>query len=200
MKRQPHCTSDAGGFWVAMAEVLASFSTQVTDEFGSYYPRAVGRLARDGMWEGWIEFVPADGGSDVLVTAVETHQPERQHLVYWATGLSQVYMEGALKRARNPVTVRIPVIDEPVSDQPARRRVVVERVIPRPEPVLDPFEIGGRNIDVLRQELTALNRPRLMNIISAFGLAGDVDVTQMTNSQLIGFIVAAVETRLSRAR
>jgi hypothetical protein len=183
-----------------MAEVLASFSTPVTDEFGSYYPRAVGRLASDGMWEGWIEFVAADGGSDVLVTPVESRQPERQHLAYWATGLSQVYMEGALKRARNPVTVRVPVIDEPVSDQPARRRVVVERVIPRPEPVLDPFEIGARNIDILRQELTALNRPRLLNIISAFDLGGDVGVTQMTDSQLVGFIVAAVETRLSRAR
>jgi hypothetical protein len=183
-----------------MAEVLASFSTPVTDQFGSYYPRAVGRLAADDMWEGWIEFVPADGGSDVLVTSVESRQPERQHLVYWATGLSQVYMEGALHRARNPVTVRVPVIDEPVSDQPARRRVVVERVIPKPEPVLDPFEIGARNIDILRQELTALNRPRLLNIISAFELAGDVDVTQMTDSQLVAFIVGAVETRLSRAR
>ena len=183
-----------------MAEVLASFSTPVTDEFGSFYPRAVGRLASDAMWEGWIEFVPVDGGSDVLVTPVETRQPERQHVVYWATGLSQVYMEGALKRARNPVTVRIPVIDEPVSDQPARRRVVAERVIPRPEPVLDPFEIGARNIDILRQELTALNRPRLLNIIAAFRLAGDVDLTKMTDAQLVGFIVAAVETRLSRAR
>ena len=183
-----------------MAEVLASFSAPITDEFGSYYPRAVGRLAPDAMWEAWIEFVPVDGGSDVLVTPVETRQPERQHVVYWATGLSQVYMEGALKRARNPVTVRIPVIDEPVSDQPARRRVVVERVIPRPEPVLDPFEIGARNIDILRQELTALNRPRLLNIIAAFNLAGDIDLTKMTDAQLVGFIVAAVETRLSRAR
>ena len=183
-----------------MAEVLGSFSTPVTDEFGSYYPRAVGRHAPDDMWEGWIEFLPTDGGGDVLVTPVESRQPERQHLVYWATGLSQVYMEGALHRARNPITVRVPIIDEPVSDQPARRRVVAERVIPKPEPVLDPFEIGGRNIDILRQELTALNRPRLLNIISAFDLAGDVDLTQMTDSQLIGFIVAAVETRLSRAR
>jgi len=183
-----------------MAEVLTSFSSPVTDEFGTYYPRTVGRLAPDDMWEGWVEFVAADGGSDVLVTGVETRQPERQHLVYWATGLSQVYMEGALKRARNPVTVRVPVIDEPVSDQPAARRVVVERVIPKPEPVLDPFEIGGRNIDILRQELTALNRPRLLNLISAFELARDVDVTPMTDAQLIRFIVAAVETRLSRAR
>ena len=183
-----------------MAEVLATFTTPVADKFGSYYPRAVGRLAPDGMWEGWIEFLPADGGSDVLVTSVESRQPERQHLVYWATGLSQVYMEGALRRARNPVTVRIPVIDEPVSDKPASRRVVVERVVPRPEPVLDPFEIGARNIDILRQELTALNRPRLLNIIAAFDLAGDADITQMTDSELVGFIVAAVETRVSRAR
>jgi hypothetical protein len=183
-----------------MAEVLTSFSTPVTDEFGSYYPRAVGRLAPDGMWEGWIEFVPADGGSDVLVTPVESRQPERQHLVYWATGLSQVYMEGALVRARNPVTVRVPIVDEPISDQPAPRRVVVERVIPKPEPVLDPFEIGGRNIDILRQELTALNRPRLLNIIAAFDLARGVDVTQMSGAQLGGFIVAAVEARFSRAR
>jgi hypothetical protein len=184
-----------------MAEVLASFTTPVTDEFGSYYPRAVGRLAPDNMWEGWIEFVPADGGSDVLVTPVESRQPERQHLVYWAQGLSQVYMEGALNRARNPVTVRVPVVEDPISDQPAARRVVVERVIPKPEPVLDPFEIGARNIDILRQELTALNRPRLLNIISAFDLARDVDVTQMTDGQLAGFIVAGVEARLSsRAR
>jgi hypothetical protein len=182
-----------------MAEVLATFTTPVTDEFGSYYPRAVGRLA-DKMWEGWIEFLPANGRGDVLVTPVESRQPERQHLAYWATGLSQVYMEGALRRARNPVTVRVPVMDEPVSERPASRRVVVERVVPRPEPVLDPFEIGERNIDILRQELTALNRPRLLNIIAAYDLAGDADVTQMTDSQLVGFIVAAVEIRLSRVR
>jgi hypothetical protein len=183
-----------------MAEVLATFSTSVTDQLGSYYPRVVGRLAPDKMWEGWIEFVPVDGGSDVLVTPVESRQPERQHLVYWATGLSQVYMEGALRRARNPVTVRVPVIDEPVSDRPATRRVVVERVVPKPEPVLDPFEIGQRNIDILRQELTALNRPRLLNIIASFDLAGDVEVTQVMDGELIGLIVGAVEARLARGR
>jgi hypothetical protein len=152
------------------------------------------------MWEGWIEFIPVAGGSDVLITPVESRQPERQHLAYWASGLSQVYMEGALHRARNPVTVRVPIVDEPVYDKPAARRVVVERGISTPEPVLDPFEIGERNIDILRQELSALNRPRLLNIIAAFDLAGDADVTLMTHAQLVGFIVAAVETRLSRAR
>jgi len=93
------------------------------------------------------------------------------------------------------------VVDEPVSDQPAGRRVVVQRVIPTPEPVLDPFEIGERSLDVLRQELLALNRPRLLTIISAYSLAGDADVTRMSDAQLAGFIVAAVErTQSPRSR
>jgi len=180
-----------------MAEALASFANPVGDQLGSYYARAVGRLAPDNMWEGWIEFVPVDGGSDVLVSGIESRQPEHQHLVYWATGLTHVYLEGALSRARKPHTVRVPVIDEPISDRPAARRVVVERVIPKPEPVLDPFEIGERNLDILRQELKALNRPRLLNIISAFDLAGDTDVTNMNEAELVGLIVGVVETRLS---
>ena len=184
-----------------MAEVLASFATPVRDELGSYYARAVGRHANDSMWEGWIEFVPVDGGSDVLVSGIESRQPERQYLAYWATGLTPVYLEGALSRARKPLTVRVPIIDEPVSDKPASRRVVVERMIPKPEPVLDPFEIGERNLDILRQELTALNRPRLLNIISAFELASaDTDLTSMSDAELIGLIVGVVETRLLSSR
>ncbi len=184
-----------------MAEVLASFTTPVRDDFGSYYARAVGRAAPDHRWEGWIEFVPADGGGDVLVSPIESRQPERQHLAYWATGLTPVYLEGALRRARNPLTLRIPIMDEPISDQPAARRVVVQRVIPKPEPILDPFEIGERSLDVLRQELLALNRPRLLTIISAYSLAGAIDVTRMSDSQMVGFIVAAVErTQAPRSR
>jgi hypothetical protein len=184
-----------------MAEVLTSFETPVRDDYGTYYARAVGRPAPDHMWEGWIEFVPVDGGSDVLVSEIESRQPERVHLVYWATGLTHVYLEGALRRARKPLTVRVPVIDEPISDQPAARRVVMQRAIPRPDAVLDPFEVGERSLDVLRQELTALNRPRLVNIISTFDLAGmDADITRMTDLELIGLIVGAVETRLSSAR
>ena len=184
-----------------MAEVFASFAAPVNDELGSYYARAVGRLASDNMWEGWIEFLPADGEGDALITGVETRQPEREHLAYWASGLSEVYLEGALSRARNPLTVRVPVIDEPISDRPAPRRVVLERAIPKPEPILDPFEVGERSLDVLRQELTALNRPRLLNIIAAFDLASvDADLNGMTNAELSGLIVGAVETRILSAR
>lgn len=180
-----------------MAEVLATFTTPVRDEFGEYFARAVGRLAADHRWEAWIEFLPADGGADVLVGPIESRQPERVHLAYWATGLTQVYLEGALGRARHPVTIRVPVMDEPVSDQPAERRVVMQRTIPRPEPVLNPFDVGGHNIEILRQELAALNRPRLLTIISAYELGGRSNLTRLSDAQLVGVIVAAVERTLS---
>ena len=68
--------------------------------------------------------------------------------------------------------------------------------------MLDPFEAGGRSLDILRQELGALNRPRLVNIIAAYDLnPGGEDIAWLSDSQLAHFIVTAVETRLRlRAR
>jgi hypothetical protein len=181
----------------AMAEVLTTFTTPVRDQFGEYFARAVGRPAADHRWEAWIEFVPADGGGDVLVGPIESRQPERVHLAYWATGLTHVYLEGALARARHPITVRVPVIDEPFSDHPAARRVVMQRTIPKPEPVLDPFSIGEHSIDILRQELSALNRPRLLNVIAAYDLGVASETAHLSDAQLVGLIVAAVARTLS---
>jgi hypothetical protein len=53
---------------------------------------------RLGSWKGWIEFASIDGDSHVR-TPRETEQPNRGDLAYWATGLTQVYLEGALRRA-----------------------------------------------------------------------------------------------------
>jgi hypothetical protein len=182
-----------------MAEVLLSFDTPVRDDLGEYHPRAVGRLADDGMWEGWIEFTSIDGGSEVLVTSVESRQPAREHLHYWATGLTPVFLEGALQRARRPVTVRVRPVEVPSSEAPKPRDPIVARVMPPgPEPVLDPFEIGGRNLDILRQELGALNRPRLLNIIAAYDLnrTGE-DLSWMSDRQLVQFILTSVEAQLA---
>jgi hypothetical protein len=181
-----------------MAEVLVAFDVPVRDALAAYRARAVGRLGR-GMWEGWLEFIPIDGSSEVVVGGVETTQPEREHLEYWATGLTHVFLEGALHRARRPVTVRVRSVELPYSDAPAPREASASRVTPQgPEPVLDPFEIGGRNLDVLRQELGALNRPRLLNIIAAYDLnpRGE-DISWMSDLQLIHFIVVAVEAQLT---
>jgi len=182
-----------------MAEVLVSFDQPVRDQFGEYHARAVGRMADDGMWEGWIEFTPYVPSEPVLVTGLESRQPERSHLEYWATGLTPVFLEGALERAKRPVTVRVRPVELPASDGPKRRDPIVSRVMPPgPEPVLDPFEIGSRNLDLLHQELGALNRPRLLNIITAFALnPGEEDVSWMSDRQLMQFIVTAVEAQLA---
>jgi len=181
-----------------MAEVLASYDTPVGDQLGTYHARAVGRQAADGMWDGWLEFVSVDGRDDVLIGGVESRQPERHDLVYWANGLTPVFLEGALHRARSPVTVRVRTIETPISSEPMPRSVTTTRAMPPgPEPVLDPFDIGGRSLDVLRQELGALNRPRLLNIITAFDLnpAGE-SISWMTDRQLIHFIVTAVDAQM----
>src|SRR5690349_6509673 len=103
-----------------MSETLMTYADAVSDPHGTYIARAVGRLADDEMWEAWIEFVPIAGG-DVIITGVESRQPARQHLAYWATGLTPVYLEGALHRARTPITVRVRTEPVPFSDAPASK-------------------------------------------------------------------------------
>jgi hypothetical protein len=183
-----------------MADVLVSYETPITGEGGLYHARSVGRLAEDGMWEAWFEYEPLDDDGPVIVGTVESRKPESQYINYWATGVTPIYLEGALNRALNPITVRVRVPEVPVSDTPARRVHPVAVGPSRPEAVLDPFEIGGRSLDVLRQELGALNRPRLLNIIAAYDLnpRGE-DVSWMTDAQLVTFIVTATEVQLSRA-
>jgi hypothetical protein len=185
-----------------MADVLVSFDTPIADRDGRrYHARAVGRLAEDGMWDGWFEFEPLDDDRPVVVGSVETRQPERHDLDYWATGITPVFLEGALDRALRPLTVRVRIPEAPASDAPAPRMRAAASGVPRPEAVLDPFEIGARNLDILRQELGALNRPRLLNIILAFDLnpAGE-DLSWMTDAQLVTFIVTATDVQMKSLR
>lgn len=63
------------------------------------YSAAVwGAPRADGLWEGCIEFVSADGLVR-LRTARETVQSSADALGYWARGLEAVYLDGALARA-----------------------------------------------------------------------------------------------------
>jgi hypothetical protein len=180
-----------------MAETLMTYQEPVSDPEGTYLARAIGRVAHDQMWEGWIEFVPVNQGGEVVVSGVESRQPAREHLVYWASGLTPVYLEGALHRARTPISVRVRTQPPPLSSAPAPRSSHPPRAYAGPEAILDPFEIGARNLDVLRQELTALNRPRLLNIIDAYDLnPAQEEIGWMTDAQLVHFIVVAVDVQL----
>ncbi len=84
-----------------MAELIHEHSSRVTSKDGAEYSaRIVGAERKDGTWEGWLEFHPTRSADTVLRTGQETSQPSRQTLVYWASGIEPVYLEGALERAR----------------------------------------------------------------------------------------------------
>ena len=79
--------------------VLVKFNDVVRGEDGrSWRAQVCGRQAAENMWEGWIEFEPSDGGEEIR-TPRETTQPNRTDLEYWAAGLTEAYLEGALERA-----------------------------------------------------------------------------------------------------
>lgn len=91
-----------------MAEVLVEYHTLlVADDGRAYRARACGGEARDGTdrWHGWIEFLPIEDGPPVR-TARETTQPDRACTAYWSTGLTPVYLEGALGRALRLAGIR----------------------------------------------------------------------------------------------
>jgi hypothetical protein len=111
-----------------VAEILVEFADPVTAEDGKIYrAQACGGEMAEGMWQGWIEFVPATG--DPIRSPRETTQPNRQDTVYWATGLTPIFLEGSLRRALNP-TVRpvAPTTKAPYFDGPAEPFVTGRRL------------------------------------------------------------------------
>jgi hypothetical protein len=109
-----------------------------------------------------------------------------------------VYAEGSLDRALHPLTVRTRAVELPASEAPARRLVKVAYTGPRP--ILDPFEVGERSLDILAQELRALGRARLLHIIAAYNFSSTgIDASLMTDDELIALIVTRVEARLLEA-
>jgi len=104
-----------------MAEVLAEFAGVLVDGSGvRYHAHACGREMPDGKWQGWVEFVPLDGGPAIR-SPRETTQPNKIDTGYWATGLTPVYLEGALERALNPAVVRTGSRGKHAFNEPARR-------------------------------------------------------------------------------
>jgi hypothetical protein len=180
-----------------MADVLVQFDEPVVGRDGvPYTARVCGREVDGGQWEGWLEFLPRTEG-DPQRTGRETTQPNRVDLAYWATGLSRVYLDGALGRALQPVTIAAPsVLDlEPMFSGPAdsHERVATDA---GPRTVLDPFAVYAQGEAILRQELSALSADHLRNIISAYALSpvrrGGI---ARSEAELVTQIVSAVRER-----
>lgn len=173
-----------------MAEVLHDFGILRSAGETAYHVRVCGAEMNDGMWQGWLEFEPSEGGKTVR-TPRETTQPNKTDTVYWATGLTSVYIEGALQRALNPIVrsepdeVSAPAFAEPAP--PSHTRVAAASV-------LDPFSAYRKGEALLRDQLRALSPWHLVNIINAHGLSriSTDHLNTMPAPELVELIVASV--------
>jgi hypothetical protein len=149
-----------------------------------------------GQWEAWIEFIPLEGGGPA-VSPRETTQPNRLAAVYWATGLTAVYLEGALARALGKNAGRAAGArgSQPTAALGERHATV----LPRRTAVLDPFSVYEKGESVLRAELAALACWHLVNIVSAYHLSdeGDATLNALPSAALIDIIVAAVKRHVT---
>ncbi len=184
-----------------MSEVLFHYDAEFSDDSGRRYrARACGQERRDGRWEGWLEFVPLDGGTTVR-TDRETTQPDRRFLEYWATGLTTTYLDGALLRATKPKpAVRLVRTAPPPASVP-RPPVRTEVVVPAAA-VLDPFAVFAEGDHVLRGQLRALDAGQLRNIVRKYELSSltSEELEQLTQRDLVGLIMGEVVERAERYR
>jgi hypothetical protein len=178
-----------------VAEVFVEFSEHVsTKDSDKYIARACGGETDRGMWQGWIEFVPLAGG-EVVRTGRETTQPNRTDTEYWATGLTPVFLEGALHRALHPlVRPEPPFVPPPIHDAPAPDFVVTRPAAPS---ILNPFSVYRKGEALLRNQLGAFSAWHLVNIIRAHDLSplDPAVLTQMPTPALVETIVTAVRER-----
>src|SRR5262245_1530581 len=105
-----------------------------------------------------------------MQTARETTQPNLADLEYWATGLTPIYLEGALNRA----------LDEPPV-------------------ILDPFSFYAKGEPLLSEHLRGLGTRHLRGMIRAYDLAdAAVDLDVLDEEHLIALILAGVRARAHR--
>jgi hypothetical protein len=153
----------------------------------------------DGVWQGWIEFLPLGAGEPVR-SGRETTQPNRADTVYWAMGLTPIFLQGSLRRALNPLTRPAARDVAPaLFDSPAPRSRIAAS---NGEAVLNPFSVYRKGEPLLRRQLAALSGWHLVNIITKHQLS-DRDPALLAATEpaaLVEVIVAGVRNRALRAR
>jgi hypothetical protein len=184
-----------------MSEVLMEYDLIVSETEGTQWkPRACGRRGEGHMWEGWIEFVPLDRASVPVRSRRESTQPSRDSLVYWATGLTPVYLRGALERARfEPAPQRPLRRVAPLFDGPAPEPEQAKSPLPMsPHAILDPFDVYAQGEDILIRQLDALDTARLRDIVRAYELLNAEDAEKATRLDLATAIITAARVAASR--
>ena len=186
-----------------MDEVIVYFDEAIDAPDGVRYDaRACAREMDDGRWRGWLEF--SFNGGDWRATDTETVQPNRRDVDYWVTGLTRVYLEGALVRALDESLARrrgreragdAGMVTHETNDR--RRTSPVTSNAPRT--ILDPFSVFAQGEGILRAQLAALHVDQVRNIAAAFNIESPETASALSAVELRERIVAAARRHLSRA-
>jgi hypothetical protein len=170
-----------------MAELIADLDRSIVDSGTGreYFVNVVGAPRADATWDVWLEFVPPT--DDVpLVTGTETHQHSHADAVRWAAEITDVFLQGAFKRAAPAVEPRVAAI------LPAATRLGPAHLAGA---ALDPFQLlktGGKT--GLRLELQRLTREELLSVIDDYDLNPPRhSLARLTDRQLVIWIITATE-------
>jgi hypothetical protein len=169
-----------------VAEVIAELNYRVKDADREYFVNVVGEQTAADKWEAWLEFVPLDDFG-VLTTPTETHQLMHADVVHWAGALTETFVQGALGRAvtaSEAFGTRTAATPLHATDVPTSTAI-------------DPFAILALEDDALRLQLRSFTRAELLTIIDAHELnPARLSLARVSDSQLVTFIVAAVEAQI----
>jgi hypothetical protein len=136
-----------------MDRLLQQFEQPVVDRDGEIYDVFLYGRSRPGdTWQGWLVFQRRMDFAR-FATAVETTQPNAEAVLYWATGLSNAYFEGALDRAkRPPQEIEVtPVVPLPLIDGWADKATRSERLADLERTILGYFR--SRSLDRIPTEV-----------------------------------------------
>jgi hypothetical protein len=183
-----------------MPEVLVVFDAQLASpDDRRWTAQACGAIAEDGLWEGWIEFLPVGTDESPIRTPRETEQPNRDDVMYWAQGLTAVYLDGALTRAlkAHRVSPRRGVAARTAFDGPARSGSATNGGS-APHATFNPFEVYQQGESILIAQLGALDTPRLRDLAVAYGFSPRAESADAGREALTASIVAGVRSGLTQ--
>lgn len=141
-----------------MERLLQVFDTPFTDPDGNVYDVLLyGQSRPADTWQGWLAFRRRNDLAEIA-TGVETTQPSAEAVLYWATGLSATYFDGAFARARDQVRTTPAAVPTPppLRDVKADRETYVERLTELERDILEVFRrraAGRLSTEVLFHEL-----------------------------------------------
>lgn len=178
-----------------MSEVLVHFDEPLVLADGrAFVAQVMGHRTYDGRWEGWIEFLPADG-VDTVRTACETRQFTRGDLRFWAARLERADLRAALDRALVPG----PLVPPAVPSRIARDDGASRPAATAPDDLVDPIALYvERGEHALRHALRELDAQQLRDIITRYDIP-ELDVEDLARTfedALAVRIVAAVQQRV----